>query len=155
MKTYYAIYRKSPTNENPWNVHLIVITENPDAIGEFVSPTAQREASSLNLTLNHDDNEDIHVAYTWYKQRTYLVLKIIVVNPYATRSFYFVKDHDSKEVTVLFQKEDVQLWLLENTNDADQLYTTFREHLCDSWETTLPLYQHTIHKVCFPIPIMT
>ena len=155
MKTYYAIYRKSPTQENPWNVHLIVITEDPHAVGEFVSPNAQREASSLNLTLNHDDGEDIHVAYAWYMQRTYLVFKILVVNPYINQRFYFAKSHENKDVTVFLDNEDVQMWFLENTDDSEQLYTTFRERLCDSWETTFPLHQHTLHKVCFPIPMIT
>ncbi len=155
MKTYYAIYRKSPTQENPWNVHLIVITEDPHAVGEFVSPNAQREATSLSLSINRDEEETMSVAYAWYMQRTYLVMKILVVNPYTTPCLYFAKCHESKDVSLLFDKEDVQMWLLENTENSEESYNTFIERMYNLWEDTLTLQQNTLHKISFPILVVT
>jgi hypothetical protein len=159
-KTYYAIYRKSPTQENPWNLSLIVITENPQAVGEFVSATAQTEA--INFQLDADD-ENPNLSYRWYENR--LVMKICV-NPYRFRAIYFAKTHHNKTLEVLFDNAEIEEWfddMYHNHSEyAEYYYKDFSNRVIDGNETEYKIepysarsVQYTLHKVQFPIGVMT
>lgn len=159
-KTYYAIYCKSPTQENPWNLSLIVITENPQAVGEFVSPAAQTEAINFQLDAN---DENTNVSRRWYENR--LVMKICV-NPYRVRAIYFAKTHHDKNLEVLFDNAEVKDWfddVYHNhvAEDIEHYYNDFSNRVIDGNETEYKIQrssryvQFTLHKVQFPIGVMT
>jgi hypothetical protein len=161
-KTYYAIYRKSPTQENPWNLSLIVITENPQAVGEFVSPAAQN--SAINIQLDADD-ENPNLSYCWYNNNNRLVMKICV-NPYRFRAIYFAKTHHDKTLEVIFDNKEMEQWfddVYHNhvAEDIEHYYNDFSNRVINGNETEYKVQrssrsvQYTLHKVQFPIGVMT
>jgi len=148
-KTYYVIYRKSPTQENPWNLSLIVITENPQAVGEFVSAAAQRQA----MRVQDLEDQQPCISYRWYGETLLMKVK---ANPYLDHhAVYFAKTHHDDTLDVLFDDEEVQSWMLTEYDLAQDNHDFVMKNVIHGSYNDFTFASHTIYKVAFPTYTMT
>ncbi len=122
FKIYYVIFRKAPTKNRPGNLSLSVVTEDPNIVGERISPAAQTSAMLRTQTLIREPNHlDPLISYHWYGENLLIHVNIDPQHNnviYVARESEYEHQHESNNeffnVCISFDDDSLYKWLDEN-----------------------------------------